>query len=646
MANPYYTVTGAPATQSRGYSATIRSEYSLINTGFDAVYVAMLLRGLKAGDTWTGTHVFTGATVTFATQSALDNSTKAATTAYADAAVAALAAIKADIASPTFTGTPAAPTAAAGTSTTQIATTEFVANTAFSSALPAQTGNSGKFVTTNGTTASWALPIADQTGNSGKFLTTNGTTSSWAAVLAAQTGNSGRVLSTDGTTTSWIDLNAILTNSSVISLSVGTAVSTLYDHVTIDSTRELLIFTSTAAIQAVVWDNTAKTFGTSVLVRTVSAAPAVGSVLIGTDKVLIASGMASSTAFEAVVLSLTGTTIAVGTAATQTLPVALHANTPNGLNEGIYRLGVTCGSTYVFSYKSTTYRLIAITVSGTTPTIGTSIAVTSGSALASIRPIDSTRLLAVYISGANIGALPVTVSAGTTLTAGTLGTITGSAFRYLTALTTGRWAIVYTNTNSYGGIISVSSTTATISGVQLNAAADIGSGSVVKIGDQLIVQCSSTIVNVLTDAAGTATAGTAVTTATLETSLSACGFGSDYAVFGGSAYYSLIKISGNNPVLYDQKAVATGLISAGSTLNVDDGYPTLVLSSNTKSSTVLKNASPTVLAFNSSGPYSILLTGIGLNVLGWVHQSSSVGWCANQGSSASTSIRVTRLEML
>ena len=33
---------------------------------------------------------------------------------------------KANIASPTFTGTPAAPTAAAGTNTTQIATTAFV----------------------------------------------------------------------------------------------------------------------------------------------------------------------------------------------------------------------------------------------------------------------------------------------------------------------------------------------------------------------------------------------------------------------------------------------------------------------------------------------------------------------------------------
>lgn len=62
---------------------------------------------------------------------------------------------KANIDSPTFTGTPAAPTAALGTNTTQLATTAFVAGTAFSSALPAQTGNSGKLITTDGTNASW-----------------------------------------------------------------------------------------------------------------------------------------------------------------------------------------------------------------------------------------------------------------------------------------------------------------------------------------------------------------------------------------------------------------------------------------------------------------------------------------------------------
>jgi hypothetical protein len=52
--------------------------------------------------------------------------------------------------------------------------------------LPSQTGNSGKYLTTNGTAKSWgtvsqyALPT--QTGNSGKFLTTNGTAESWGTV--------------------------------------------------------------------------------------------------------------------------------------------------------------------------------------------------------------------------------------------------------------------------------------------------------------------------------------------------------------------------------------------------------------------------------------------------------------------------------
>ena len=55
-------------------------------------------------------------------------------------------------------GTSTALTATAGDSTTKIATTAFVQSTAFSAALPAQTGNAGKVVTTNGSTASWAVP--------------------------------------------------------------------------------------------------------------------------------------------------------------------------------------------------------------------------------------------------------------------------------------------------------------------------------------------------------------------------------------------------------------------------------------------------------------------------------------------------------
>ena len=55
--------------------------------------------------------------------------------------------------------------------------------------VPSQGGNSGKYLTTDGTTSSWgavdALP--SQTGNSGKYLTTNGTAAAWASIVTDPT---------------------------------------------------------------------------------------------------------------------------------------------------------------------------------------------------------------------------------------------------------------------------------------------------------------------------------------------------------------------------------------------------------------------------------------------------------------------------
>lgn len=52
------------------------------------------------------------------------------------------------------------------------------------SGLPSQTGQSGKFLTTDGSGASWANvdALPSQTGQSGKYLTTDGTDASWANV--------------------------------------------------------------------------------------------------------------------------------------------------------------------------------------------------------------------------------------------------------------------------------------------------------------------------------------------------------------------------------------------------------------------------------------------------------------------------------
>lgn len=55
--------------------------------------------------------------------------------------------------------------------------------------VPSQSGNSGKYLTTDGTTSSWASvdALPSQSGNSGKYLTTNGTSASWATITTDPT---------------------------------------------------------------------------------------------------------------------------------------------------------------------------------------------------------------------------------------------------------------------------------------------------------------------------------------------------------------------------------------------------------------------------------------------------------------------------
>lgn len=83
---------------------------SLVQTQLNTLTSA---KAAKAGDTYTGAHDFTGGTI-------------------------------------------AVPTATVGDATTKAASTAFVSATAFNAALPGQTGNAKKFVTTDGANAAWA----------------------------------------------------------------------------------------------------------------------------------------------------------------------------------------------------------------------------------------------------------------------------------------------------------------------------------------------------------------------------------------------------------------------------------------------------------------------------------------------------------
>lgn len=98
-------------------------------------------------------NILDGVTASTAELNILDGATLTTTELnYVDGVTSAIQTqldLKAPLDSPALTGTPTAPTASTGTSTTQLATTAFVAATAFSSSLPALTGNQEKFLKVN-----------------------------------------------------------------------------------------------------------------------------------------------------------------------------------------------------------------------------------------------------------------------------------------------------------------------------------------------------------------------------------------------------------------------------------------------------------------------------------------------------------------
>lgn len=109
---------------------------------------------------------------------------QAGTKQYIDAGDAALAAAKLSLSGGTMSGA----IAMGGNKITgagdpvdaqDLVTKAVLTATAFSSALPSQTGNAGKFVTTDGSNASWQSVYPTQTGNAGKVLGTDGSQTAW-----------------------------------------------------------------------------------------------------------------------------------------------------------------------------------------------------------------------------------------------------------------------------------------------------------------------------------------------------------------------------------------------------------------------------------------------------------------------------------
>lgn len=448
-----------------------------------------------------------------------------------------------------------------------------------------------------------------------------------------------------GVSADWMDITpsesayACSSWQAVVALTVASSNARVVQAIPIDASRTLLVINSATAVHAVVHDGAA--MGPAVLVRSTAAAASARGVLVSTDRVLVAS-TASSTALEAVVLSLSGTAITVGSAAASTLSESASA-----LSDPI-----AVGSSYVFGLTSASNsRALAITVSGASPTIGMAVNAHAGTRQLYVMPIDASRFLAFgTLNDSTVYATPFSVSGGSVLEKGTAASAAGGSIQTFVALSTGRFAVVYSNTAMYGGIISVSGTVATMTTVALGTGASINSGGV-KVGDQLIVAPELNKVNVLTDVAGTATAGTAITVATgAVNSAGAAGYGQDYAAFVAPgaviSMYCVVKISGNNPVIHSSDQTYTGrVVFGGGSLDSLTGAPGGVLSAGGKSVAVIPRSDGTASAAAAlmfgSAVRQVLLPPVPLAP---VKQSDSVLWAAQQAMT-STKLRIHRLEL-
>lgn len=149
-----------------GAVTSTHTELNFVDGVTSAIQTQIDTKGAITGQTWTGTHAF-AATFSIGNVSAteityLDGVTSAIQTQFADI-TGTLIPAKGAITGQTWTGTHdytganlTVATQSPGNNSSYAASTAFVIAQAFASALPSQTGNAGKFVTTDGTTASWA----------------------------------------------------------------------------------------------------------------------------------------------------------------------------------------------------------------------------------------------------------------------------------------------------------------------------------------------------------------------------------------------------------------------------------------------------------------------------------------------------------
>ncbi len=187
LASPAFTGTPVAPTATAGTNTTQLATTAFVTAAVAGVSGVASFNGRTGVVTLSGSDLTTAggallASPTFTgtpaapTATAGTNTTQLATTAFVTGAVSTGVSGLAPVASPTFTGVPAAPTATAGTNTTQVATTAFV-----------QAAVGSSVVSFNGRTGVVTLSAADVTGVGGALLASP----TFTGVPAAPTATAG-----------------------------------------------------------------------------------------------------------------------------------------------------------------------------------------------------------------------------------------------------------------------------------------------------------------------------------------------------------------------------------------------------------------------------------------------------------------------
>lgn len=529
--------------------------------------------------------------------------------------------IAAQVGAANFTGqwnfalSPTGPTPANGDDSLKLATTEFVNNVAFNDQLPAQTGNAGKWLQTDGTNASWefmpgftgaaitgdvtltatspAVMVVTPTAfgmyatlpdattieehvdnfsfyNAGEYpygiKNSAGTILGW---VYAKTGGSVGLVDNAAAAGVWalkgisrVSVTAAYSNVTVSAMSSNAA---NLQAIQVDANRTAILFGGATAY-IIMYDKSTRTWGTATLVRASLATNITGfrGILTSANQLLVVS-FSATTAMEAVTVTLSGTTVTVnnGTKATATI-----ANTFSSMGSL-----VLVGTSVVVPYGhgSNTAAVRAIGISGTTPTIGASSTVQSSSDTCPVLFVAGSVVRAASRNATAIVVFPYTVS-GSTLSSGTSATTTATAqWARFGQNSLGDITFMYTNTTSYVGVSRLTGTVEVISAVNTTTGAI--ASTQLQVSDMIQIGSGKTLLVFLpsgpnshfvlmTDTAGVATINTITVDVSSGTPQGVAGI----LVSGTSARIAL-KYNTNSSIYTIDCSTATPAVSASNFLS-------------------------------------------------------------------------------